>query len=241
MEISQFSASLSASEVLNDSELDVVCQTKTSIERSSIERETINIDIELSRASEILELLENAAKLRFLAELKFTLNVAFDSGFENRDHIYHAHYLQFRRLEKELEDNDEENEVDAEAANFSLQTNVDMNFSDKLVRLEVRSPYSSNIVDGECEEEEEPFDDSISDFTDPFEGRKIARRKSKKYRFLSEIPATEEDLRQLFHVLTKESGSINAIQLSNIWRIITGEKNLFKEMKLFHKYVLTFT
>ena len=198
-------------------------------------RDKPDIDVGTARTAEILELLENAGKLRFLAELKFALNVAVDAGFDKKSHIFHEKYLTFRSLEKELEENDEENDLDAEAGNFGLQTSVDMNISDRLVRIEVRSPYASNITGGE-DAENVSIDDSISDFTDPFEGRKIARRKSKAYRFHNEIPATEDDLRQLFRLLSNETGSINAIQLSNLWRVVTSEKgNLFKEMKLFHK------
>jgi len=71
------------------------------------------------------------------------------------------------------------------------------------------------------------------------ENRRLARRKSKAYRFDSVVPATELELRQLFRSFTNNmgnSGSLNAIQLSNIWRLVTGEKgNLYKEMKLFQK------
>jgi len=72
------------------------------------------------------------------------------------------------------------------------------------------------------------------------ESRKMARRKSRAYRFDSDAPATEKELKELFQSFDKElkcSGTMLPVHLSNIWRLVTGEKgNLFKEMKLFQRY-----
>jgi hypothetical protein len=70
--------------------------------------------------------------------------------------------------------------------------------------------------------------------------RKLARRKMRRYRFDTDAPATENELKNLFQSTSSQLGSkgmLNAIQLSTIWRLVTGEKgNLFKEMKLFQKF-----
>ena len=70
--------------------------------------------------------------------------------------------------------------------------------------------------------------------------RKLARRKMRRYRFDNDAPATENELKNLFLSTSSQLGSkgmLNAIQLSTIWRLVTGEKgNLFKEMKLFQKF-----
>ena len=128
-----------------------------------------------------------------------------------------------------------------------------MDLSDDLINLKASRKSRDGIeaeqgdVDGEEEdgEEEDPvaLDDSIypgyDNSTYEIIGRKLARRKTRVYRFDSNLPATEKELRELFRSFSNSmanDGNLNAIQLSNIWRLVTGEKgNLFKEMKLFHK------
>lgn len=93
--------------------------------------------------------------------------------------------------------------------------------------------------------------------------RKLARRKSKRYSFSHTAKASREELHKVFinyggaggparagsnsdpsgKVLpadddeAEEGGFINAMQFSNIWRLITEEKgNLFKEMQMFKKF-----
>ena len=72
------------------------------------------------------------------------------------------------------------------------------------------------------------------------ESIRLARRLSRKYKLDSNKPATDDDLRALYRIFTKQmetSESLNPIQLSTIWRIVTGEKgNLFKEMELFSQF-----
>lgn len=81
--------------------------------------------------------------------------------------------------------------------------------------------------------------------------RKLARRKSKRYSFSMDGQASRDDLRKVFlnnggaskptdvHRAAEEvaGGFINAMQFSNIWRLITEEKgNLFKEMQMFKRF-----
>ena len=58
----------------------------------------------------------------------------------------------------------------------------------------------------------------------------------------SDLPSIEsvsdDDLRSFFEAFARRSstGTINPLQFSTIWRMLTGDKgNLFQEMKLFHK------
>ena len=72
------------------------------------------------------------------------------------------------------------------------------------------------------------------------EAIKLATRSSRKYKFAANIPATVDDLKTVFKIFTNKmtyGESIKPIQLSTIWRLVTGEKgNLFKEMQLFSKF-----
>jgi len=86
--------------------------------------------------------------------------------------------------------------------------------------------------------------------------RKLARRKSKRLSFSMSNNASTTDLKKVFMLYGSRSskgagstigteagsnmdqeGTINAMQFSTIWRLITEEKgNLFKEMQMFKKF-----
>ena len=75
--------------------------------------------------------------------------------------------------------------------------------------------------------------------------RQLARRKSHRFSFSMTTKASTVDLKKVFDLYgTKpdpgvHDGFINAMQFSNIWRLITEEKgNLFKEMQMFKRYVV---
>ena len=90
--------------------------------------------------------------------------------------------------------------------------------------------------DAAGEEEEEEDGDNLDDERAQEESapRKLARRKSRKYAFSDKVAAANtEELKKVFANHGGGAGFINAMQFSNVWRLITEEKgNLFKEMQV---------
>lgn len=71
---------------------------------------------------------------------------------------------------------------------------------------------------------------------------RLEKEASRRHVVIEETVTTDEQLARCFHSYARRvddnEPSLNPMQFSTIWRLITGEKgNLFKEMQMFQKYV----
>lgn len=166
--------------------------------------------------------------------------------------------------EQEQEQRDDEarrqRAVDSELARQAAAAQA---AADKLKQraLQPDSTAAKGRVDGVAfEDDDDDDDEGEGDLNDEREQesnlpRKLARRKSKRYSFSHTAKASREELHKVFINYggaggkpssggaqadddeAEEGGFINAMQFSNIWRLITEEKgNLFKEMQMFKKF-----
>ena len=80
-------------------------------------------NLSLVRDREILDLLENAIRLKFKAELKFAIHVAESAEFKNADHPFYEYYVTAKEFYKELENSEEEDNLDS--SKFDINANTE--------------------------------------------------------------------------------------------------------------------
>ena len=231
-----------------------------------------NMDI---RNREIMDLLDNAIKLNFKAELIFAIHVAETYACSlHGDHEINGMYNEAKRvldalLKAEQQESFGGND-DFPDVNFGIRHDISMDLSDEGIIIDKDSSvlecFSSSVnidQNDSAVSADISYDNNYDDrnsLLDIFssldikdddvrqgdlsveekEAIKIATRSSRKYKFAANIPATVDDLKTVFKIFTNKmtyGESIKPIQLSTIWRLVTGEKgNLFKEMQLFSKF-----
>lgn len=72
---------------------------------------------------------------------------------------------------------------------------------------------------------------------------RLEKEASRRQVVIEDTVTTDDQISRCFHSYARRvdnnEPSLNPMQFSTIWRLITGEKgNLFKEMQMFQKYVL---
>ena len=211
-----------------------------------------------TRNRDILDLLHNAIKLGFKAELTFAIHVAERFNFNIETHEHYRIYDKAKRvLVDVLRVEHQENSHSPPDINFDIRHDSSMDLSDECIPvdkdsnlLECSNLYTtSDQHDSHIDTQHEESDPNSHRATPSIEGElpvqgkeciRLARRFNRRYKLDSKKPATDDDLRVLYRIFTKQmttTESLNPIQLSTIWRIVTGEKgNLFKEMELFSQF-----
>lgn len=182
----------------------------------------------------------DAVRLRSIPLLQKALAMATEVGMEGDALDKARSFLEELLSLKEQEDA-------AEAENEALRRNKAARDAASAMLSSPTSSQLGNTDDLSGDEEEDGTLDAAEEearLAERAKPRKLATRRSRRFTFNEQDAASAEDLRLVFSMYgTKASedgeqpGFINAMQFSNIWRLITEEKgNLFKEMQNFKKF-----